>query len=196
MGILSGLNPVSAIVDSVSGAVQGVGKVFFGSTEERDQQASDEIKSVQAGYQAEFMAPEKKGKFNQFVDGANRLVRPFFTFGVVALFAWCVYDPAQFSVAMQALRLMPDNLWYVLFAIITFWFGSRTLIDHAAAKAQITGPTEQQVSDVLNSQRQLQELRAAAQQDKYASKIKDGASTVNTTDNPSIQDWINKFKGL
>jgi hypothetical protein len=191
MGILSGLNPISAVVDSVSGAVQGVGKVFFGSREERDQQASDEIRSVQAGYQAEFLAPEKKGIFNQFVDGANRLVRPFFTFGIVMLFAWCVYDPAQFAISMQALRLIPDNLWYVMFAIITFWFGSRTLIDHAVAKASVSGPTEQQVAEVLNSQKQLQELRASTEQDKYAATLKDKPPV---SDNPVIQNWIDKFK--
>ncbi len=190
MGLLN-LNPVSAIVDSVAGAVSGVGKVFFGSKEARDQQGHDELMSVQEGYQAEFLAPEKTGAFNSLVDGANRLVRPFFTFGIVALFIWCVYDPAAFAVAMQALRLMPQELWYIMGAIITFWFGSRTLLDKATAN-KLSYPTEAEVSNVLNSQKQLRDMKEAADQDKFAAKLKD-KSPVATGDNPAIQEWINKF---
>lgn len=192
MGILSDLNPVSAIVNSVGGAVRSVGGMIFGDREARDRHSHDEIMSVQAGYQAEFLAPEKRSWFGQFVDGMNRLVRPFFTYGTVGIFIWCVVDPAAFSVAMLALKLIPDNLWYIMGAIITFWFGSRTLIDQAVAKKATSGPTEAEVAGVLNAQKSMLELRDAAEQDKFAAKLKRDNPTP--VDNPELQDWINKFK--
>jgi len=90
---------------------------------------SAEQQAVQASYAAEMAAPEKKEWFNIFVDGMNRLVRPIFTYGTIALFVYCVADPVKFSADMAALALMPSNMWYILLAIVGFWFGSRMLLD-------------------------------------------------------------------
>lgn len=66
-------------------------------------------------------------KWDSFVDGLNRLVRPLFTFGTLALFIWACVEPISFSAAMTALQLVPENLWLILGTVVVFWFGDRML---------------------------------------------------------------------
>lgn len=188
MGI--NLNPISGIIDSAANAITGVGGMIFGNKEQRDQQSSTELLAAQAGYQSEFAAPEKKSIFGQFVDGINRLVRPFFTFGTVALFIWCVVDPSQFAISMQALQLMPANLWYILFAIVTFWFGSRLYLDKATVSNAPANPT--QVRQVLNNQAMIAAASEKQKLDKFIGSTKGIEPPLGN--NPVIESWSQKFK--
>jgi hypothetical protein len=68
-----------------------------------------------------------QGWFNNFVNGLNRLPRPLITYTVFGLFVMVVIDPLQFSVTMQALTLVPAQLWELLSVIVMFFFGAREL---------------------------------------------------------------------
>lgn len=116
---------ISDIIGSISGGVSKVAGTFLGNQQERDQQTHESFQTVQASYQAEYT--NSSGFLNSVVDGVNRLVRPLFTYGVLSLFGWSVVDPEEFVVAMRALEAVPEPLWYILGAIITFWFGSKSL---------------------------------------------------------------------
>lgn len=88
--------------------------------------------------------------WDSLVDGINRLVRPLFTFGVLALFVWACIEPVSFSAAMTALQLIPENLWLIMGTIIVFWFGDRMLKLSSSG-----GKTVSQVADVVNQIRQV-----------------------------------------
>lgn len=72
----------------------------------------------------EFSHPQKGG-FDQFMDGINRLPRPLLAFGTLGLFITAMVDPIWFAMRMQGLALVPEPLWWLLGAIVSFYFGAR-----------------------------------------------------------------------
>jgi hypothetical protein len=91
--------------------------------------------------------------WDSFVDGINRLVRPMFTFGVLALFVWAAVEPISFSATMTALALIPENLWYILGTIVVFWFGGRVL---EGLRAPTTDPAK--VAEVVKTIQTIRSL--------------------------------------
>jgi len=75
---------------------------------------------------AEFAHPPT-GWFDCLVDGLNRLPRPAMALGTLGLFVFAMVDPIAFGVRMQGLALVPDALWWLLGAIVSFYFGAREL---------------------------------------------------------------------
>jgi len=69
----------------------------------------------------------QEGWFNQFVNGLNRLPRPFLALGTVGLFVFAMIDPDGFSQRMIGLDTVPHELWWLLGAIVSFYFGAREL---------------------------------------------------------------------
>lgn len=67
----------------------------------------------------------QKGGFDRFMDGVNRLPRPMLAFGTLGLFVAAMVDPIWFASRMQGLALVPEPLWWLLGAIVSFYFGAR-----------------------------------------------------------------------
>lgn len=65
------------------------------------------------------------GLFDRFVNGLNRLPRPLLAFGTIGLFVHAMVDPNGFSRRMVGLALVPEPLWWLLAAIVGFYFGAR-----------------------------------------------------------------------
>jgi hypothetical protein len=142
----------SLLSSGILGQVGDIFKVFFGSKEERDAAIAEEMKAVQDAYKAELLAPQKIGFWGQFVDGINRLVRPLFTYGIVALFMWAAIDPITFQVTMVALGVVPDMLWYIMLTIIGFWFGGRLL---EKMPTRISPISPKALTDILLAQKKI-----------------------------------------
>jgi hypothetical protein len=107
-------------------AVGGVAEVFAGNRAEREAAASREALAAVAELGAEF-ARAPAGGFDGFVDGLNRLPRPLLTLGTLALFVYAMTAPAGFTVRMHGLDAVPEPLWWLLGAIVSFYFGAREL---------------------------------------------------------------------
>jgi len=75
-------------------------------------------------FAAEFALP-RQGPFDRFVDGVNRLPRPALAFGTLGLFVSAMVDPEWFAARMVGLAQVPDPLWWLLGAIVSFYFGAR-----------------------------------------------------------------------
>lgn len=133
-------------------AINGILGRFFPDKDAKEQNAHDEQVAFRHQVAAE-AANAPTGKFNSFVDGVNRLVRPFFTYGIVGLFIWAVCDPVGFSAVMAALALIPDPLWAILGTIVIFWFGGRTMENLKSTKID-----PRQVENVVASIRKIREL--------------------------------------
>lgn len=69
----------------------------------------------------------RAGWFDTFVDGLNRLPRPVLALGTVGLFVFAMIDPAAFSARMVGLDSVPTELWWLLGAVVSFYFGAREL---------------------------------------------------------------------
>ena len=70
-------------------------------------------------------SPAGKRGYDRTVDALNRLPRPLVALGTVALFAVAALDPARFDAWMQSLDKVPEPLWWLMGAVLTFFFGAR-----------------------------------------------------------------------
>lgn len=77
-----------------------------------------------AQFAAEFALP-RRGLFDRAIDGINRLPRPALALGTLGLLISAMADPVWFAARMQGLALVPEPLWWLLGAIVTFYFGAR-----------------------------------------------------------------------
>ena len=77
-----------------------------------------------AQFAAEFSSP-RQSRFDSFIDGLNRLPRPLLAFGTLGLFVAALVDPVWFVTRMQGIALVPEPLWWLMGAIVSFYFGAR-----------------------------------------------------------------------
>ncbi len=104
----------------------------------------------------EFSHPQKGG-FDQFMDGLNRLPRPLLAFGTLGLFVTAMVDPIWFATRMQGLALVPEPLWWLLGAIVSFYFGARHQFKGQEFQRSIT-ETMMRVPQVVENIRTLNAL--------------------------------------
>ena len=97
-----------------------------------------------------------KGPLNQFVDFVNRLPRPAMALGVIYLFYSAMYQPVLFAEAMAGLALVPEPLWWILGAIVSFYFGARELSKSRQFKV---AKTASGVRTVVENVKQIRSLR-------------------------------------
>ena len=67
----------------------------------------------------------ERGRFDRFMDALNRIPRPAMALGTLGLFAAAMIDPIWFAERMQGIALVPEPLWWLLGAIVGFYFGAR-----------------------------------------------------------------------
>lgn len=68
-----------------------------------------------------------RGWFDILIDGLNRLPRPLLAFGTIGLFIYAMVEPMGFARRMTGLALVPEPLWWLLGAVVGFYFGAREL---------------------------------------------------------------------
>ncbi|MEM0977607.1 MAG: holin family protein [Pseudomonadota bacterium] len=117
--------------------ILGIGKtakdlseVFVANRTAQDENALDRFRAVQLAYRQEFTSSTR---FDHIVNGLNRLPRPLMALGTLGLFAHAMTNPSSFAVRMDGLSHVPDPLWWLLGAVVSFYFGAREL-HHFRAK--------------------------------------------------------------
>lgn len=122
-----------------------------------------------AQFSSEFQLHNRSG-FDRFIDGLNRLPRPAMAFGVIGLFVASMTNPDWFVSRMQGLAHVPEPLWWLLGAIVSFYFGAR----HHAKSTEF----------------QTQIIAGLAQ----AKPPADPTPTFTTSRNAAIADWQDSQK--
>ena len=138
MGLISTILGAGGAARQVGEAVGGVAEVFVGNRAARDEAASQQYLAAVGAYGAEFAAPAG-GPFDRFVNALNRLPRPMLALGTLGLFVYAMAEPAGFSTRMQGLALVPEPLWWLLGAIVSFYFGARELHHQRSRTLQARG---------------------------------------------------------
>lgn len=101
-----------------------VAEVFRPNATRQLELGHDAYAAAQASYASEFhRAPG--GWFDSVVNGLNRLPRPILALATPALFGYAMVDPSGFSLRMQGLQAVPEPLWWLLGAVVAFYFGAR-----------------------------------------------------------------------
>lgn len=98
--------------------------VFRENAEHGADRESEMRTQALAQFAAEFNQP-RFGLFDRVVDGLNRLPRPILAFGTIGLFIAAMSDPIWFASRMQGVALVPEPMWWLMGAIISFYFGAR-----------------------------------------------------------------------
>jgi hypothetical protein len=65
--------------------------------------------------------------FDRMINGLNRIPRPLLALGTIGLFVFAMIDPTAFATRMVGLAAVPEPLWWLLGAIVSFYFGAREL---------------------------------------------------------------------
>lgn len=127
-------------------------------------------------FAAEFAVP-RRGVFDRFMDGLNRVPRPALAFGTLALFVSAMVDPVWFASRMQGVALVPEPLWWLLGAIVSFYFGARYQVKSQDFQHSVAGAVLR-ATDVA---RNIEELTALA----------DGGDTAvpGRGDNSALAAW-------
>ncbi len=70
-------------------------------------------------------SPKSRVAYDHLVDAMNRLPRPAMALLTVAIFLVAAVNPGWFEERMQALAAVPEPMWWIIGAVITFFFGAR-----------------------------------------------------------------------
>lgn len=118
--IIGGTQAVAALGD----AAKGVAEVFTPSATKR-MELSAQVQQAALREFAEEFGATPTGLFDRAVNGLNRLPRPLLAFGTIGLFVYAMIDPQQFAFRMVGLNAVPEPLWWLLGAVVAFYFGAR-----------------------------------------------------------------------
>jgi hypothetical protein len=185
-----------ALIDTILGAIFGGGRNVLRETaevfrENAEEGANREIALRQAAlsqFGAEF-ALARQGWFDRAVDAANRLPRPMMALGTLGLFVSAMVDPVWFASRMQGIALVPEPLWWLLGAIVSFYFGAR----HQAKGQEFQMRVAQSMAQVPQVVDNLKTLRAleAASSTTADSPPDAHHPAMSEADNPALTDWRN-----
>ncbi len=138
---------------------------------------------------------ERKGWFDRFIDGLNRLPRPMLALGTLALFVSAMSDPVWFAERMQGVALVPEPLWWLMGAIVSFYFGAR----HQAKTHDLQRSLAETLARAPQVIRGIEALREEVLPDLEAEvdaeDAADAAPIVLTSaartfpDNAALEDW-------
>ena len=126
MGVISGLVAGGGAVEQLGRAARGVAEVFHPNATQADRLGHEAQQAALDQLGAEFEL-ERRGLFDRFVDGLNRLPRPMLALGTLALFIFAMAEPVAFAARMEGLAYVPEPLWWLLGAIVGFYFGAREM---------------------------------------------------------------------
>lgn len=138
-------------------------EVFRENADKGAQRAADVQSDTLRQFAAEFAHP-RKGLFDRLIDGVNRLPRPMLALGTIGLFVSAMFDPDWFASRMTGIALVPEPLWWLMGAIVSFYFGARH-----QAKGQ----------DFQRSVVQTVAMRNALK----------APAPAQSPDNPALSDW-------
>jgi hypothetical protein len=161
-------------------------EVFRPNAEAADQRSANQAHEAMAQFSDEFGKP---GVLNGLADGLNRLGRPVITYGVIGLFISAMYDPLWFAARMQGLVLVPDQLWLIFGAIVSFFFGSRELSKlRSSGMAKEAARIIAAVPDVVSNLKALTALSVGVADtgNDTATRI----AVITPSDNRALEDWV------
>ena len=124
MGMIGNLVGAPGAVAALGEAAKGMAEVFVPSATKRMELSAEAQMAALRQLGAEYENPSL-GWFDRLVNGLNRLPRPMLAFGTIGLFVYAMVDPFAFAQRMVGLNAVPEPLWWLLGAVVAFYFGAR-----------------------------------------------------------------------
>jgi hypothetical protein len=149
-------------IASVGEAAEDLSEVFVANAT-REMELSQEAYAMALEAAMEEYRQSGDSVFDRLVNGLNRLPRPFMALGTIGLFVFAMVDPQAFAARMVGLAEVPEPLWWLLGAIVGFYFGARELHYRRVPRAA-TRPAGRRFLDLFGRSRRDE-------------------------DNPALEDW-------
>ena len=124
MGLIGRAIGGPAAVTALGDAAKGLAEVFTPSATRRMELSAEAQMAALRQLGEEYGLPST-GWFDRAVNGLNRLPRPLLAFGTIGLFIYAMVDPTKFAARMVGLNAVPEPLWWLLGAVVAFYFGAR-----------------------------------------------------------------------
>ncbi len=124
MGLIGRILGGPAATTALASAATDVAEVFVPNATRRMELSHEAYKAALDEHGEEFKHI-RPGLFDRFVNGLNRLPRPMLALGTLGLFVYAMVDPTHFAQRMVGLAYVPEPLWWLLGAIVSFYFGAR-----------------------------------------------------------------------
>ena len=126
MGLIRRVIGGAGATRALGEAAEGVAEVFVPSATRRMELSAAAHRAALNSHSDEFQHI-RPGRFDRFVNGLNRLPRPMLALGTLGLFVFAMVDPMRFAARMVGLAEVPEPLWWLLGAIVSFYFGAREM---------------------------------------------------------------------
>ena len=123
MGVIGALT--GAVFGNGTNIIKDTAEVFMENTEAAAAREAAWRAAALGEFAAEFAQP-RRGVFDRVMDAVNRLPRPALAIGTLGLFVTAMVDPVWFAARMQGIQLVPEPLWWLMGAIVSFYFGARS----------------------------------------------------------------------
>jgi hypothetical protein len=124
MGMIGKILGGPAAVTALGEAARGVAETFVPNATRRMELSAEAQMAALRQLGEEYGHPAL-GWFDRLVNGLNRLPRPMLAFGTLGLFVYAMVDPEEFAARMVGLNAVPEPLWWLLGAVVAFYFGAR-----------------------------------------------------------------------
>ncbi|MEI4232075.1 holin family protein [Roseovarius sp. D22-M7] len=177
-----------ALFGGGTNVIRETAEVFRVNAEAADQRGVEAQRAALEQMSTEF-GQTNRGWFDRFIDGLNRVPRPAMALGTLGLFVAAMIDPLWFGERMAGLALVPEPLWWLLGAIVSFYFGARYQVKGQEFQRSIA-TTLSRVPQVMEGVAKLRALRADSP--GAAATDTDAGLTLAATrpdDNPALRDW-------
>jgi hypothetical protein len=179
---------LTAVFGGQNNVVRETVEVFRENAESGAQRSAQVQGQAMTQYGAEFLVP-RRGGFDRFMDGVNRLPRPALALGTLGLFVSAMVEPLWFAERMQGIALVPEPLWWLLGVIVSFYFGARHQVKSQDFQREIVSSVSR-VPEVL---RNIAAIRALGPDSiAVADTAPDAALLARTTEpsgNAALDAW-------
>lgn len=151
LGSVIGKSVGGGLIDKAGGIVEK----FVDQKGNREKAALEADSKALEQFAAESAQTRENRTFwDSFIDGLNRLPRPFAFFLTVWIFVWPIWDMLSFQNAMLSYESIPEWLAILITIVWTFYFGGRMLTkDMKGFKAR----SSKEIKEMLAKQKDLQE---------------------------------------
>ncbi|ABD55250.1 hypothetical protein Jann_2333 [Jannaschia sp. CCS1] len=162
-------------------AAEGLSEVFIPNATRAMELAAEIHEATLETAAAEF---EHAGDswFDRVINGLNRMPRPMLALGTLGLFVYAMAEPVGFSARMVGLQDVPEPLWWLLGAIVSFYFGARELhYSRGPGRGRTRSPRRglrDRLGGLFRSRRAEPQMPAT-----------EDLAPVPNPDNPALSDW-------
>jgi hypothetical protein len=182
MGMISTL--LSALFGPGRNVITETAEVFRVNAEAEAVRGAEAQAAALAQFGGEFRVTQR-GWFDRLMDALNRIPRPAMALGTLGLFIAAMVDPVWFAARMAGIALVPEPLWWLLAAIVSFYFGARHQAKGQEFQREIA-ETMAAVPQVVKTVRDVQALRDVT---PVTDAPVETESFDAPSDNAALADW-------